>query len=264
MLEFFGYIASILIGITLGLIGSGGSILAVPVLVYMFKINAITATVYSLGIVSFASLVGSLTYLKQGNFNYKIAIGYGIPSLLSLLFVRRIIVPLIPDIIINTDFFSVTKSAFMLLLFALLMMIASYNMIKKEVVYSETNSIKINYALIILFGIIEGLLTGLVGAGGGFLIVPIFVFFAKLSIKEAIGTSLIVISTKSFVGFLSDSAFVQLDWILLLKIIVMATVGIFIGIRLSKKIDGKKLKPAFGWFVLMMGTYILVKELFFK
>jgi len=109
-----------------------------------------------------------------------------------------------------------------------------------------------------------GFVTGLIGAGGGFLIIPALVNLLKLDIKKAIGTSLFIIALNSLFGFVVSLSHSEIDWIFILKILGLAIFGVFIGSRLSSKMDGKKLKPAFGWFVLVMGVYILIKEIFFQ
>lgn len=264
-METVGYFASILIGISLGLIGGGGSILTVPVLVYLFKIDVILATAYSLFIVGTTSIVGSFSYFKKGWIHLKTAVVFGIPSILSVFITRAFILPWIPEEIFIMENFILTKSVLLMIIFALLMIFASYGMIKKE---KETNEIqsqnqKFNYPLILLEGSIVGILTGLVGAGGGFLIIPALVLLSNLPMKQAIGTSLIIIAAKSLIGFFGDANWEGIDWWFLSKISFFAMIGIFIGMVLSKKIDGNKLKPAFGWFVLVMGIYILLTEIFF-
>lgn len=265
-MEYFGYFASILIGVALGLIGGGGSILTVPVLVYLMSVEPVLATAYSLFIVGFTSGVGSFTFFKKGLVNLKTAIIFGIPSIIAVYFTRAIIVPAIPDEVFTIGEFVATKSLLMMVLFALLMIAASYSMIKKDPkkeTQIEAIPQKFNYPIILIEGSVVGILTGLVGAGGGFLIIPALVILSKLPMKEAIGTSLAIIAAKSLIGFFGESNSTPIDWKFLLIITSFAVVGIFIGSALSKKIEGAKLKPAFGWFVLVMGIYILVKELFF-
>jgi uncharacterized protein len=265
-MAYFGYFSSILIGVSLGLIGGGGSILTVPVLVYLFSVDAVAATAYSLFIVGFTSAVGSISYFKNGLVNVKTAVVFGIPSIISVFLTRAYVVPAIPKHVFAIGSMVVTKSVLMLLLFATLMIGAAYSMIKKETMTDgETVTPQVfNYPLILLEGTIVGLLTGLVGAGGGFLIIPALVLFSKLPMKEAIGTSLVIIAAKSLIGFLGESGETVIDWGLIFTVTSLAVVGIFIGTYLSKRIDGAKLKPAFGWFVLVMGIYIIVKETIFK
>ncbi len=265
-MEIIGYIASIFIGIALGLIGGGGSILTVPVLVYLFAVDAVAATAYSLFIVGLTSAVGSVSYFKNGLVNIKTAIIFGIPSIIAVFFTRAYIVPAIPKEVFSIGDFMVTKSILMMLLFAILMIAASYSMIKKVKKKTTENDSKqeFNYPIILIEGAVVGILTGLVGAGGGFLIIPALVILSKLPMKEAVGTSLVIIAAKSLIGFFGEGSETFIDWALLIKVSAFAIAGIFIGTMLSKKIDGAKLKPAFGWFVLVMGIYIIIKETIFK
>lgn len=265
-MEYIGYFASILIGVALGLIGGGGSILTVPVLVYLFAIEPVIATSYSLFIVGLTSGVGSFGYFKKGLVNIKTAIVFGIPSIIAVFTTRALIVPAIPNEVFTIGNFIITKSILMMLLFAVLMIAASYSMIKKDTKKSNvdnTEEQKFNYPLILIEGAVVGILTGLVGAGGGFLIIPALVILSKLPMKEAVGTSLVIIAAKSLIGFFGEGGETTTNWQFLFTISAFAIVGIFIGTALSKKIDGAKLKPAFGWFVLIMGIYIITKELFF-
>lgn len=265
-MEAVGYLASIFIGIALGLIGGGGSILTVPVLVYLFGIDAVLATGYSLFIVGSTSLVGSFSYFKKGLVNIKTAVIFGIPSIIAVFITRAYIVPAIPQEIFSVGSFTVTKSILLMLLFAVLMIFASFSMIKKDKPgpnEPKPNSQQFNYPLILVEGAVVGMLTGLVGAGGGFLIIPALVLLSKLPMKEAVGTSLVIIAAKSLVGFLGESSETLIDWVFLVKVMGFALIGIFIGMALSKRIDGQKLKSAFGWFVLVMGIYIIIKETIF-
>jgi uncharacterized membrane protein YfcA len=265
-MEIIGYIASVAIGIALGLIGGGGSILTVPVLVYLFSVEVVAATAYSLFIVGITSAVGSINYFKNGLVNIKTAIVFGIPSIIAVFLTRAYIVPAIPKELFSIGGFMVTKSILIMLLFAVLMIAASYTMIKKDdkKVDNEATKQSFNYPVILLEGTIVGILTGLVGAGGGFLIIPALVILSKLPMKEAVGTSLVIIAAKSLIGFLGEGRETLIDWQILLSVSVFAIVGIFIGTMLSKKIEGAKLKPAFGWFVLVMGIYIIMKETILK
>lgn len=262
-MEIFGYIASVLIGVSLGLIGGGGSILTVPVLVYLFGIDALLATEYSLFIVGISSVAGSMAYFKKRLVNLKIAIVFGIPSVISIFLTRNYLLPLIPEEVLRINNLMITKDIFLLLIFAGLMMVASYKMIRKDVQQpDEKQENKNNTLLAAGEGSVVGVLTGLVGAGGGFMIIPALVNLLKTPMKVAIGTSLVIISLNSLIGFFSSVHNATIDWRFLLSVSVIAVVGIIIGSYLSKKIDGKKLKPAFGWFILVMGIYIIIKEIF--
>jgi uncharacterized protein len=263
-MEIIGYIASVLIGISLGLIGGGGSILTVPVLVYLFGVDPVLATAYSLFIVGSTSLVGVLPKYRQGLVNLKTALIFGAPAIAAVYATRKFIVPAIPQEVFTIADFTFTKPILMMLLFAVLMVFASYSMIKgkNEEANGNGGQQKFNYPLIIIEGTVVGVLTGLVGAGGGFLIIPALVLLSKLPMKQAVGTSLLIIAAKSLIGFLGDIGHQTIDWKLLIIVTVLAIAGIFIGNALSKKISGDKLKRGFGWFVLVMGIYIIVKELF--
>ncbi|RPI73385.1 MAG: sulfite exporter TauE/SafE family protein [Ignavibacteriales bacterium] len=263
MLEIFGFIAAVLIGISLGLIGSGGSILTVPVLVYLFEVEPVTATAYSLFIVGLSALVGSFRYMKEHLLDYKTALVFSVPAFVAVFLSRMFIIPILPDVVISLNGYSVSKGIFLLILFAVLMIMASISMIKDKKPEVDFSELKFNYPLIFIEGFIVGILTGLVGAGGGFLIIPALVLLAKLPMKIAVGTSLLIIAVKSLIGFTGDIGSGQaIDWLFLFEVSALAIAGIFIGFYLSKKISGTKLKPFFGWFVLAMGIYIIIKETF--
>jgi uncharacterized membrane protein YfcA len=265
-MEIIGYFASALIGVSLGLIGGGGSILTVPVLVYLFGVDPVLATAYSLFIVGSTSLVGAFPKYQEGLVNVKTAIIFGIPAILAVYVTRAYLVPMIPNPVFSIGDFVVSKAMLMMGLFAILMVFASYSMIgDKKGGVKEEGTIglqKFNYPMILAEGAIVGVFTGLVGAGGGFLIIPALVLFSKLPMKQAVGTSLLIIAAKSLIGFTGDLSQYEIDWTLLGIVTALAIVGIFIGNRLSRSLDGDKLKKAFGWFVLVMGIYILIKELY--
>lgn len=263
-MEIIGYIASVLIGILLGLIGGGGSILTVPVLVYLFNVEPVIATSYSLFIVGSTSLTGVLPKYRKSLVSLKTAIIFGVPSIVAVYVTRAFIVPVIPENIFSVGNFLISKPILLMLLFAILMVFASISMIRKtKQTVEENGEQKFNYPMILLEGTLVGFLTGLVGAGGGFLIIPALVLFSKLPMKLAVGTSLLIIAAKSLFGFIGDLPHYAMDWKLLITVTALAIAGIFIGNALSQKIPGDKLKKGFGWFVLVMGIYIIIKELFF-
>ena len=268
-MEFIAYIAALLIGITLGLIGGGGSIVTVPVMVYLLGINPVLSTAYSLFIVGFSSLVGSLNNLRKGLVDLKTAIIFSIPSFISVYLTRLYLVPLIPEKIESIFGLTILRGEAIMLLFAGIMFFSAMAMIKPKKGIDENSEveekIKYNYPVILIEGLIVGTLTGLVGAGGGFLIIPALVLFARLPMKLAIGTSLLIIAFKSLIGFLGDIQSNQnINWHFLLQFTSLSIIGIFIGGKVSNYIDNKYLKKGFGWFVLLMSLAIITKELILK
>lgn len=261
-----GYIAALFIGISLGMIGGGGSILTVPVLVYLFGLNPAISTSYSLFVVGSTSLVGACNNYLKGMVRIKTALLFGIASITTVFITRKFLIPMIPKHIATLGGFKITQSIVIMVLFAILMVVASFSMIKSREDKNDEPSIERKFDLIrlITYGIGIGIATGLLGAGGGFLLIPTLVLLVKLPMKEAIGTSLFIIALNSLIGFTGDLGHFSMDWIFLIKVTTMAIVGIFIGTFLGKKISGNGLKKGFGWFVLMMGIYILTKEIFFS
>jgi uncharacterized membrane protein YfcA len=257
-----GFAAAILIGVSLGLIGGGGSILTVPVLVYILGVDPVLATAYSLFVVGSTSLVGAGTYMKKGLVNYKTALVFAIPSFIAVFLTRKFLVPALPDPLFSVGEALITKNIGIMVFFAIIMLAASYSMIRGNKKKEDTEEeVKFNFPMIALEGSVVGVITGIVGAGGGFLIIPALVLLAKLPMKMAVGTSLLIIAAKSLIGFLGDLSTQTIDWQMLLIFTSLSIVGIFIGSALSKRINEKILKTGFGWFVLAMGIYIITKEL---
>jgi uncharacterized membrane protein YfcA len=263
MIETFGYLAAVCIGLILGLLGGGGSILSIPILVYIFHIDAVLASAYSLFIVGITSFVGAIPKYKDHLVNIRTGFLFGIPSIISIFVTRKWIIPSIPDIVFQTDSFILTKRILLLGIFALLMILASFSMIRaKREIVSETRGFRT--FLVIIEGLLIGFLTGLVGAGGGFLIIPALVFLTGLPFKTAVGTSLFIIAINSLMGFLGDVFNYTMDWSFLLTITGLAISGILIGNQLQKKISPIRLRIAFGWLVLTMGSWILLREVILR
>ena len=258
-MEIIGYIASVCIGLILGLLGGGGSILSIPILVYLFHIDAVMASAYSLFIVGITSFVGAVPKYKEHLVNIRTGLLFGIPSIISIFVTRKWIVPSIPDILYQSDSLVISKRVLLLSLFALLMILASVSMIrnKKDIQREDDRNRK---ALLFIEGILIGFLTGLVGAGGGFLIIPALVLLTGLPFKTAVGTSLFIIAINSLMGFLGDVLNYSMDWSFLLSITSLAVIGILIGNKLSGSVSAIKLRKSFGWFVLAMGCWILIRE----
>jgi hypothetical protein len=260
-----GYIASLFIGISLGLIGGGGSILTVPVLVYLFNVNPVLSTSYSLFIVGSTSLVGAINNYSKNLVKVKVALLFGLASITTVFITRKFIIPLIPEKLFTINGFSFTHSFATMVLFAVLMMMAARAMIRngynkaEEKTKGDTNLI-----ILLAYGVAVGLATGILGAGGGFLLIPTLVLFVGLPMKEAVGTSLLIIALNSLIGFTGDLGHFAIDWFFLSIVTVIAVIGIIIGGLVSKKIKGEKLKKGFGWFVLFMGVFIIFKEVFWN
>ncbi len=332
-METVGFLAAIVIGFTLGLIGGGGSILTVPILVYLFQIEPVLATAYSLFVVGISASVGALNYMRKGLLNYTTAIVFAVPSFIAVFLTRKFLVPAIPDqlftigeldittdllfilililvmlgvslISLNKTFrgskkhikafllvtpaaimvfivrqfiipkipnqlvvigdFTLTKNIGIMVFFAIVMFFSAFSMIKgskSQESGHEPKGLISNYPVIVLEGGIVGTITGLVGAGGGFLIIPALVLLAGLPMKMAIGTSLLIISVKSLLGFLGDVGNQEIQWVFLLAFTGLSVIGIFAGTYTTKFIEGQNLKKGFGWFVLIMAIFILINEL---
>ena len=258
-MELFGYFGALCIGLILGLTGGGGSILTVPILVYVMLIDPIIATAYSLFIVGTTSAFGAFQNYRKGLVDIKNGFLFAIPSFVAVYITRRFLVPLIPDTIVEHPFL-LTKSTFLMVFFAVIMVLAAISMLKKKKEVVETaGNIAISTLLFQTFTI--GIIIGLVGAGGGFLIIPSLVLFAKLPMKKAVGTSLFIIAMNSLIGFLGDVQTITIDWKFLSSFTGISIIGIFIGIYLNKYVNESQLKKGFAYFVLFMATFILVKEL---
>ncbi|WP_373056730.1 sulfite exporter TauE/SafE family protein [Zunongwangia sp. H14] len=260
--EILGYFGALTIGVVLGLIGGGGSILTVPVLVYLLAINPVTATAYSLFVVGTSSLVGAINNIKKKLVDFKTAIVFAIPAFIAVYLTRKFLVPAIPHQLFSIGGFEITKDIAIMLFFAIIMVLASVSMIlEKKPEVKPSGKVQFNYPLIIIEGVVVGMLTGIVGAGGGFLIIPALVLLAKLPMKKAVATSLLIIAIKSLIGFIGDVQNQEIEWKFLLIFTGLSILGIFLGVYLNRFIDGGKLKKAFGWFVLFMGIYIIWKEI---
>jgi len=266
-MEIIGYFAAVLIGVSLGLIGGGGSILTVPVLVYFFNVNPVLSTSYSLFIVGTSSLVGAYKNHQRKLVSFKTAFLFGIPSISTVLLTRLYLLPAIPDTLFQIGTFQITQSFATLILFAVLMILASVSMIRSGYKKEKPDKIpdsRLRIPLLVMYGVGIGFVTGFLGAGGGFLLVPALVLLIGLPMKEAIGTSLLIIAMNALIGFTGDIGHFIINWILLIKITFIAVTGIFIGSAIGKEIKSQHLKRGFGWFVLAMGVYIILKETLFK
>lgn len=260
-MNILGLSAILLMGFTLGLLGGGGSILSVPVLVYVFKLPAITATSYSLFIVGFSALIGAIRNLQKNNVDINSALTLAIPGILGVSISRQLIIPSLPTELYSFETFTITKNNFILICFSAMMLLASYSMIFER---KDEPNIKreVSTPFKVILGLLIGVVTGFVGAGGGFIIVPVLSNILALPIKRAIGTSLLVISINSILGFLSGSigSIAGINFIFLFTLSAIGSLGLFIGMYFNKFVPAKTLKKGFGVFVLILGTWIIIKQ----
>ncbi len=263
-----GYFLLGLMGIVLGLLGGGGSILAVPILVYVMGYDAVYGTAYSLFLVGLGALVGGIRYAMQGKVHFPSVFVFGLPALAGVFAMRKWMIPLLPETVLSVGTFTLTKDTLIMGAFAVIMVLAAFSMIRSARQHRTDNEdehpIRYNYPLIFLEGLVVGAVTGFVGAGGGFLIVPALVLLAGLPMKYAVGTSLFIIAIKSLLGFGGDVMNHDIDWAFLSQAGLVTIAGIFIGNYLSRFISAKQLKALFGWFVLVMGVFIMTYELYLK
>jgi len=258
----FGYFGAVFTGLVLGLLGGGGSILTLPIMVYLFHLNPVTATAYSLFVVGTTSLTGAINNYRKKLVELKTGLVFAFPAFVVVYCVRKFLIPLLPEIFFQSESFQIHRDFAIMTFFGLIMAITSVIMIRSKGDTIPNLRISVlHYRLLILQGILVGLIAGLIGAGGGFLIIPTLVWFGKLPMKRAIATSLLIIAINSLIGFLGDLQNIEIDWAFLLIFTSLSIFGIFIGMYFSNKIDGKKLKRWFGWFVLSMAIFIIYKEL---
>lgn len=262
-IQVFGYLGALLAGLLLGLMGSGGSILSIPIFTYLFHISPITTTAYSLFVVGTTASIATLRSWKKGFIDFRVTLVFGIPAFFAVYIVRKYVLPIIPFELMSFSGFTLTRDTAIMVFFGIIMFLASISMILKKKLSKEEHYIRpINNALIILVGVVIGLLTGIIGIGGGFLIIPALVFILDLPMKKAIATSLFIIALKSLIGFAGEFGNLEINWSFLLGFTGISVIGICIGTYISSYIDGKNLKKYFGWLVLSISVAILYKELF--
>jgi uncharacterized membrane protein YfcA len=230
--------------------------------VYLFELSPTLAISYSLFIVGFTSLVGAIHNYLRGLVNFKTVILFGSTSVTTVFIARRFIIPYLPDVFFTIGRFQVTHALFVMVVFALLMLTASVSMIRSKSTMSEKAE-KEKRLVLVLYGFFIGLVTGFLGAGGGFLLIPALVILMRMPMKEAIGTSLFIIALNSLIGFVGDIGRHPVEWKLLLSITSIAISGIFIGTYFNRRVNSIKLKKGFGWFILIMAIYIILKEILF-
>lgn len=260
-LEIIGYFLALFVGLVLGTLGGGGSILAVPILVVFFQLEPQNATIYSLFIVGVTSLFGAIQHFKSKLINPKNTLLFGIPAVISISCTRLFVVPALPPIIRLGEHIVFEKNTFIMILFAILMILASIPMIRGQKEHAATK--KNRPTVLVIFGAIIGFISGLVGAGGGFMIIPSLSIFMKVPIKNAIATSIVIIAINSLSGFTAElfKPSLELNWVILLGFTLVATAGLIVGLKLNHKLNAARLKKGFGVFVLLIGVFILVTEI---
>ncbi len=260
--EVFGYASAIVVGLVIGLAGGGGSILTVPIFVYVFGIPTVLATTYSLFVVGSTSLVGSVNHIWRKQVDLRVTATFALPSFVSVYLSRRFLVPALPDPLFQFERFVLPKSDAILYFFSIVMILAARAMIRSDrPEQGEAADGRPRYQALALDGLAVGLLTGTIGAGGGFLIVPMLVLLAGLPIHRAVATSVLIIAVNSFVGFLGDIQHTTLNWNFLLPFTGLSIIGIFLGMYLARFVAPDRLKKGFGWFVLLVAGFIILKEL---
>lgn len=257
-----GYAGAVLTGFVLGLLGGGGALFSIPALVYLFGIDATVATGYSLFLVGIAAVSGTLQNIRKKLVDYRATVYYGVPSMLAVYVVRRFLIHRLPEVIFTAGSYTIDKNHFILTLLAVAMFGVAYSMITGKNSNTKTQvPHDTHLPTLVFYASVTGAFVGMVGAGGGFLIIPVLVYFANLPMKKAVGTSLLLVAINSFVGFAGDlGGNPHMDWPFLLTFSGFSVAGVLAGIYVSHFVDGHRLKKWFGWFVLAVAVYILIKE----
>ncbi len=271
MEPYLAYIFFALIGLVLGLIGGGGSILGVPVLIYILHYPVDVATGYSLFIVGITSFIGAFAFIKRGDISLESLIQFAVPSLITVFCVRKYLIPRLPAVFFNIGGFEVSEQMVIMTVFSILILSSSFSMIRKnktntkaDIMWAEFSRTPIRKYFVLVLAVLVGFLSGFVGVGGGIIIIPVLCFFLRVPMKKAVGTSLSIIALNSLIGFTGTISHLSIDWRFLLSVSAFCVVGILGGNAISGKISSNKLKPAFGWFTLIVGIFVIVKEFLFK
>ena len=259
---YVGYLLSVLMGIVLGTMGAGGSILIMPILVYFIEVSPSLATTYSLIIVGFTALIGSISHFRDNKINIFVTLIFVIPSIVTIYFTRRYFRHLLPE---NFYFGEIllTKDFLIMIIFALLLAMASYLMLfsKQSQSGKYINNFNNNFK-IIFYGSFVGFITGIIGVGGGFLIIPTLVIFLGLNIKNAVGSSLFIIFIKSSIGVFGDiQAGVEINLNIIVLITLCTSLGILVGSYYLRNINSDNLKNIFGYFLALISISIIIYEI---
>lgn len=260
-MEIVGCITLIMVGVVLGLTGGGGSVLSVPILVYLFSMDVVLASAYSFFIVGTTSVVGAILKQKERLIDVETSLLFGFPSLLATFVTRIWVVPNIPEIILSTTSIQLAKREFFLVLISILMILSGV-MVLTQFRMHQSKQIKNSVRYIIMTGLGVGFLSGLTGIGGGFLILPALLLLKNMSFKTATGTALVIVSVNSIFGFLGDAFNYSINWMFLFAVTGLAVGGIIIGTLSNKIIPASVLQKTFGWITLLAGCYIILGEIF--
>ncbi len=265
-MEIIGYVCAMLVGISLGTLGSGGSVLTVPIMVYLLHVNPVDATGYSLFVVGITSTIGCAPYIRKKLVDIKIATIFAVPSIICVFLTRKYLIPHIPNPVFTISGFTLSKELFIMILFAVLLVVVSFTMIRQsDFRGSDEKEIETtNYFWLAVIGFVSGLFTGILGVGGGFIIIPALVLLAKIPVRMSVGTSLLIIAFNSLSGFAGEVLVKHevMDYGFLFLFSLLSVTGIFVGFKLTLKLYPSQIKRIFGWFVLVMGIGILIKEIF--
>jgi len=262
-MEIIGYVWASLIGVLMGLLGGGGSVLTIPVFVYLFGLSEGYAAAYSLFVIGSTSTVGAINNVIKNNVDFYCALLVGIPSISSVFLTTRFLVPNIPSEIFSVNNFTLIRSKAMMIIFSLLLIVAAILILKKNSEsLKQITPKKASKSFLMFLGMSIGLLAGLVGVGGGFLIVPILVLVANIPMKKAVGTTLLIIALNSALGFIGHLFNKTIDWAFLLPFSLVSILGIIVGMYLSRFVSGAKLKKGFAYFLLVMVVYVMYAEFF--
>ncbi len=265
ILHITGYLLMLLMGGTLGLIGAGGSILTVPILVYLLQVPAVTATGYSLPIVGIAAAIGALHYRQREQIDLHATFIFALPALITVFMTRWWLLPVLPASIAVGGFL-ISKDTLILALLAALMLASARFMLDPAACENGPIAPQLKgtrrFMLLIISSAFIGVLTGLVGAGGGFLIVPALLCLFGLTMHTAIGTSLLVIAVNALTGFAGDlGAGFAIDWPLLGGLLALTLAGMGLGTRLNRRCDARQLRGGFGWVTLAVAAAIIAREI---
>ncbi len=266
-IHILGYVGAVVTGLVLGLLGGGGALLSIPVLVYFFQIPASIATGYSLFLVGVTASGGAIQNIRNKMINYRVALYYGLPSTVTVYLVRRFLIPSLPDTILSLGSFTLDKNHLILFILVAVMLIAAYKMITAvhTPLVDEPSNKGTEIIKLVAYAVVIGSFLGLVGAGGGFLMIPALVLFAHLPMRKAVATSLLIVAANSFIGFIGDlQSSMVMDWTFLLVFAGFSLLGIFTGTYLHHYINGDKMKKPFGWFILAVAIMMIVRELWYS